>query len=75
MAKLEMSGSETSAVKILEDAVRKANNANKPHEAYEIEMFLVEMLIYKVKKISFSNYILLTFLFLKFRLSYNFDPL
>ncbi|WJX22614.1 hypothetical protein P8452_11902 [Trifolium repens] len=47
MAKLEMSGSETSAVKILEDAVRKANNANKPHEAYEIEMFLVEMLIYK----------------------------
>jgi hypothetical protein len=63
MAKLEMSGSETSAVKILEDAVRKANNANKPHEAYEIEMFLVEMLIYKVKKISFSNYILLTFLF------------
>ncbi|WJX26952.1 hypothetical protein P8452_15819 [Trifolium repens] len=47
LAKLEMSGSENSAVEILEKAVRKANNSNKPHEAYEIEMFLVEMLIYK----------------------------
>ncbi|XP_045804707.1 uncharacterized protein LOC123897929 [Trifolium pratense] len=47
VAKLEMSGSENSAVKKLEEALEKANNANKPHEAYEIEMFLVEMLIYK----------------------------
>ncbi|KAJ1414228.1 putative transmembrane protein [Sesbania bispinosa] len=47
VAKLEMSGSEDSAVKILEEAVKKANEANKPHEAYEIEMLLVEMFIYK----------------------------
>ncbi|AES64177.1 putative tetratricopeptide-like helical domain-containing protein [Medicago truncatula] len=45
--KLEMSGSEDSAVEVLERAVEKAENANKPHEVYEIEMFLVEMLIYK----------------------------
>lgn len=48
--KLEMSGSEDSAVEVLERAVEKAENANKPHEVYEIEMFLVEMLIYKVEK-------------------------
>jgi len=45
-----MSGSEDVAVEKLEKAVKKAENANKPHEAYEIEMFLVEMLIYKVEK-------------------------
>ena len=43
-----MSGREGSAVKILEKAAKKAHAANKPHEAYEIEMLLVEMLIYKV---------------------------
>jgi hypothetical protein len=75
LAKLEMSGSENSAVEILEKAVRKANNSNKPHEAYEIEMFLVEMLIYKVKKSHFSHYILLPFLFLKFKFNYTFDHL
>jgi hypothetical protein len=50
LEKLEMSGSEDSAVEILENAVKKAENANKAHEAYEIEMLLVEMLIYKVEK-------------------------
>ncbi|XP_061352449.1 uncharacterized protein LOC133297342 [Gastrolobium bilobum] len=47
VAKLEMSGREDSAVKILEEAAKKAYDAKKPHEAYEIEMLLVEMLIYK----------------------------
>ncbi|KAK7245671.1 hypothetical protein RIF29_40519 [Crotalaria pallida] len=45
VAKLEMSRSEDSAVKILREA--KEAHANQPHEAYEIEMLLVEMLIYK----------------------------
>lgn len=48
IAKLEMSGKETEAVKILENAITKAQNEGKCHEAYETEMLLVEMLIYKV---------------------------
>ncbi|KDP37974.1 hypothetical protein JCGZ_04617 [Jatropha curcas] len=47
VAKLEMSGKEAEAVEILEGAVQKAKKGNKSHEAYEIEMLLVEMLIYK----------------------------
>ena len=41
-----MNGREEAAVKILEKA--KKAHANKPLESYEIEMLLVEMLIYKV---------------------------
>lgn len=48
IAKLEMSGKEIEAVKILENAITKAQNEGKCHEAYETEMLLVEMLIYKV---------------------------
>lgn len=47
IAKLEMSGKETEAITILENAITKAQNDGKCHEAYEIEMLLVEMLIYK----------------------------
>ncbi|KAJ9135871.1 hypothetical protein P3X46_032997 [Hevea brasiliensis] len=47
VAKLEMSGKEAVAVGILESAVKKARMEEKPQEAYEIEMLLVEMLIYK----------------------------
>ncbi|XP_027338185.1 uncharacterized protein LOC113852136 [Abrus precatorius] len=46
-AKLEMSAKEDSAEKILREAVEKAKKTGKPLEAYEIEMLLVEMLIYK----------------------------
>ncbi|KAF5475142.1 hypothetical protein F2P56_006981 [Juglans regia] len=47
VAKLEMSGKEDEAVTMLETAFREAQKQRKPHEAYEIEMSLVEMLIYK----------------------------
>lgn len=43
-----MSGKEAEAVKILDNAITKAQNEGKCHEAYETEMLLVEMLIYKV---------------------------
>ncbi|KAG6642154.1 hypothetical protein CIPAW_09G123500 [Carya illinoinensis] len=46
VAKLEMSGKEEESVAILEKAVENAQKEKK-HEAYEIEMLLVEMLIYK----------------------------
>lgn len=46
-AKLEMSAREDDGEIILEDALKNANSNNKPQEAYEIEMLLVEMLIYK----------------------------
>ncbi|XP_015942928.1 uncharacterized protein LOC107468187 [Arachis duranensis] len=49
VAKLEMSGREDSAVEILTRAIKGANDVNKSHEAYEFEMLLVEMLIYKGK--------------------------
>ncbi|KAM5587677.1 hypothetical protein ABKV19_006220 [Rosa sericea] len=47
VAKLEMSGKEAETVEILEKARIKAEKEQKWHEAYETEMFLVEMLIYK----------------------------
>ena len=48
VAKFEMSGNEAKAVQILEEEKIRARKEGKPHEAYEIEMLLVEMLIYKV---------------------------
>jgi hypothetical protein len=48
VAKLEMSGKEKEAVRTLEKALKRARKDQKAHEAYEIEMLLVEMLIYKV---------------------------
>lgn len=45
-----MSGKEDEAVAILGNAVEKAQKDMKPHEAYEFEMLLVEMLTYKVLK-------------------------
>ncbi|KAK9268251.1 hypothetical protein L1049_010694 [Liquidambar formosana] len=47
VAKLEMSGKEDKAIGILEMAMRKAQKEEKSFEAYEIQMLLVEMLIYK----------------------------
>ncbi|XP_068319191.1 uncharacterized protein [Pyrus communis] len=47
VAKLEMSGKEAKAIEILKKAIAKAHNEGKNHEAYENEMLLVEMLIYK----------------------------
>ncbi|CAJ1962190.1 unnamed protein product [Sphenostylis stenocarpa] len=44
---LEMWGEEDYAEKILRLALKDANEKQKPHEAYEYEMFLVEVLIYK----------------------------
>ncbi|KAJ7968942.1 Transmembrane protein [Quillaja saponaria] len=46
-AKLEMSGNEAEAVQPLKNAVKKFRKEGKLHEAYEIEMILVETLIYK----------------------------
>jgi hypothetical protein len=48
VAKLEKSGKEDEAVRTLEKAFIKTRKDRKAHEAYEIEMLLVEMLIYKV---------------------------
>nr|GMD11609.1 uncharacterized protein LOC109164925 [Ipomoea batatas] len=47
VGRLEMSGKEGKAVERLEAAVKKAGMQGKPHEAYEFDMLLVEMLIYK----------------------------
>ncbi|KAK4589226.1 hypothetical protein RGQ29_020000 [Quercus rubra] len=47
VAKLEMTGKETEAAAVLEVAYERAMKQKKPHEAYEIEMLLVEMLIYQ----------------------------
>ncbi|XP_019169027.1 PREDICTED: uncharacterized protein LOC109164925 [Ipomoea nil] len=47
VGRLEMSGKEGKAVERLEGAVKKAGMQGKPHEAYEFDMLLVEMLIYK----------------------------
>ncbi|RDX87952.1 hypothetical protein CR513_30510, partial [Mucuna pruriens] len=47
VAKLEMSGKEDDAEKIIRQALKKANEKKRPQEAYEIEMLLVEVLIYK----------------------------
>lgn len=46
--KMEMSGKEAKGVEILKKALDKAKAEGKGHEAYEIEMLLVEMLIYMV---------------------------
>ncbi|KAJ8545308.1 hypothetical protein K7X08_017891 [Anisodus acutangulus] len=47
VAKMEMNGKESMAVTKLEAAVREAHLKGKPHEAYELEMLLVETLIYQ----------------------------
>ncbi|KAJ6770096.1 TRANSMEMBRANE PROTEIN [Salix purpurea] len=47
VAKLEMSGKDEAAVRILETELKRARKEGKSHEGYEIEMFLVEMHIYK----------------------------
>ena len=47
-AKLEMSGKEAVAAEILEAHLKWIKNEGKSHEAYEIEMLLVEMHIYQV---------------------------
>ncbi|KAK7412578.1 hypothetical protein VNO78_04049 [Psophocarpus tetragonolobus] len=52
---LEMGEQEEIAEKILERAVKEANEKNKPHEAYEFEMLLVEVLIYKGGKSDLEN--------------------
>ncbi|MED6183037.1 hypothetical protein PIB30_034259 [Stylosanthes scabra] len=49
VGKLEMSGREDSAAEILRKAIKRANDEKKSHEAYEFQMLLVEMLIYKGK--------------------------
>ncbi|KAF8110194.1 hypothetical protein N665_0086s0033 [Sinapis alba] len=46
IVKMEMSGKEAKGVEILKKALEKAKEEGKGHEAYEIEMLLVEMLIY-----------------------------
>ncbi|CAH2059412.1 unnamed protein product [Thlaspi arvense] len=46
IVKMEMSGKEAKGVEILKKALAKAREEGKGHEAYEIEMLLVEMLIY-----------------------------
>lgn len=48
VAKLEMSGKEEIAVNKLIDAQEKTERDGCYHEAYELDMFVVEMLIYKV---------------------------
>nr|XP_019704774.1 uncharacterized protein LOC105040634 isoform X2 [Elaeis guineensis] len=46
-AKLEMSGREDEAIEMLQKAVEEAEKKKQPHEAHELQMVLVEMLIYK----------------------------
>ena len=43
-----MSRREDEAIKVLKKALKKAQKEGKSHEAYEIEMLLAEMYIYKV---------------------------
>lgn len=43
-----MTGREAEVVDILKKGYKQAQMRKKPHEAYEIDMLLVEMLIYKV---------------------------
>ncbi|XWS12368.1 hypothetical protein CRYUN_Cryun37aG0083800 [Craigia yunnanensis] len=47
LGRLEMSRREDEAIKVLTKALKKAQNEGKSHEAYEIEMLLAEMYIYK----------------------------
>ncbi|CAA0374599.1 unnamed protein product [Arabidopsis thaliana] len=46
IVKMEMSGKEAKGAELLKKALEKARKEGKGHEAYEIEMLLVEMLIY-----------------------------
>lgn len=48
--RLEMSGKEKEAITILQEALKKAKTDQQTHKAYELEMLLVEMLIYEVPK-------------------------
>ena len=57
VAKLEMTGKEAEAAALLEVAYERAMKQKKPHEAYEIEMLLVEMLIYQVTDSSLLNFL------------------
>ncbi|XXG67701.1 hypothetical protein AAC387_Pa06g0980 [Persea americana] len=50
-AKLEMSGKEDQALEMLTKALADANRLGNLHDAYELEMLAVEMLIYKGKYI------------------------
>lgn len=60
--KMEMSGKEAKGVELLKKALEKARKEGKGHEVYEIEMLLVEMLIYLVcSLISFFIYMILFF--------------
>lgn len=43
-----MSGKEDKALEMLMEALADANQRGDLHEAYELEMLAVEMLIYKV---------------------------
>ena len=43
-----MSGREDEAIEMLQKAVEEAEKKKQPHEAHELQMVLVEMLIYKV---------------------------
>ncbi|XP_030480752.2 uncharacterized protein LOC115697767 isoform X2 [Cannabis sativa] len=47
MSKLEMRGKEEYAIRTLKEELQKAQKNKRMHEAYEIEILLVEMLIYK----------------------------
>ncbi|KAG1330301.1 putative Transmembrane protein [Cocos nucifera] len=46
-ARLEMSRKEDDAIKMLQKKVQEAEKNKRPHEAQELQMLLVEMLIYK----------------------------
>ncbi|URE23521.1 hypothetical protein MUK42_03460 [Musa troglodytarum] len=45
--RLEMSGKEKEAITKLQEALQKAKTGQQTHKAYELEMLLVEMLIYE----------------------------
>ncbi|CAD5169209.1 unnamed protein product [Musa acuminata subsp. malaccensis] len=45
--RLEMSGKEKEAITILQEALKKAKTDQQTHKTYELEMLLVEMLIYE----------------------------
>ncbi|KAK8493055.1 hypothetical protein V6N11_005395 [Hibiscus sabdariffa] len=47
LARLEMSRREDEAMEVLKQALKNAQKEGKSHEAYEIEMLLAEMYIYK----------------------------
>jgi len=57
IVKMEMSGKEAKGAELLKKALEKARKEGKGHEAYEIEMLLVEMLIYLVCFLNFLSHI------------------